>query len=419
MKSSSRTEIILTVVLVVVALIINVIGTHNAKTEPYPGSNDFYSRWSAVRDFWLKGLNPYGEEASLNIQIGIYGRPVVPGEDPGYFAYPFYTIFLMAPLGLLDYAWAEAIWLVVLEMALLGAMILLMDLFRWRPPRWLWALTLAWTLFFYPAARGLLLGQPGLVVYFLEVLALWAIARRRDGLAGAALALSTIKPQMGFLLVPALLLWALWERRWQIAGWFAGVWGGLMVLSFLVQPNWMAEWLAQVALYPSYTDIGSPLWVLTRGYLPFLGAAGETVITIILLLLVVWAWFQQFRHGQDFGWAVSLTLAVTHIVAVRTASPHFIVFTIPLVFYFRVLTHTAPKRAPWAIVLVQVVLLVGPWYHFLATVGWLGPGDKTEHPVTYMFLPYMTLFVLLLTRKLWQEHATAFESRIDRSRHTA
>ncbi|MCZ7544114.1 MAG: DUF2029 domain-containing protein [Anaerolineae bacterium] len=272
--ASLRTKALFAVLLIVL-LAVNVYATYAIFTSQFPGANDFYSRWSGARSFWLEGLDPYGDEASLAIQIGIYGRPVVEDEDPGYFAYPLYTVFLIAPLAPLPYAWAEAIWIVILEAALIGAMLLLADLFGWRPPLWLMAASLVWTLLFYPATRGLFLGQPGLAVYFFEVLALWALARGRGALAGTALALSTIKPQMGFLVVPVLLLWGLWTRRWRFVAAFAGVWGALMALSFLALPSWFGSWLDQLGQYPSYTAIGSPLWVLTHLYLPFLGPTSE------------------------------------------------------------------------------------------------------------------------------------------------
>ncbi len=392
----------LAVALILLVLAGDVGATYALKSRPYPGANDFYSRWAGVRAFWMEGLNPYGEEASLAIQIGIYGRPVAEGEDPGYFAYPFYTVFLLAPLAPLDYAWAEAIWLVLLEAALVAALILLLDLFGWQPGPMLLGVSVLWTLFFYPAARGILLGQPGIAVYFLEVLALWALAKGREGLAGAALALSTIKPQMGFLFVPFLLLWGLRARRWRLLGWFTGLWGGLMLLSLLVLPSWLGDWIEQVGRYTSYTAIGSPAWVLTRVYLPFLGGVGELVLSVGLLALTAWAWKRALwdRRRDELGWSVCLTLTVTHLIALRTATPHFVVFIIPLVFYFKALTDADGRRGPWVVLLVQMTLLIGLWVLFLTTVR-----AKFEHPALYLPLPFGMLLILLLSRGLWRQRA--------------
>ncbi|MBN1965953.1 MAG: DUF2029 domain-containing protein, partial [Anaerolineae bacterium] len=313
-----------------------------------------------------------------------------------------YTVFLLAPLAPLDYAWAEAIWLVLLGGSLIGALALLLDAYGWRPGPLLLGVSVLWAIFFYPASRGILLGQPGLLVYFLEVLALWALVKGHEGAAGLALALSTIKPQMGFLFVPFLLLWGLRARRWRFVLVFAAAWGALMLLSFLVLPLWLSEWLGQVSIYTSYTAIGSPVWVLARVYLPFLGAVGEGIISAALVALLAWGWWRVIwqRRGDEFGWAVALTLTITHLIAVRTATPHFVVFVVPLVFYFQQITRADRRRGPWVVALIQGVLAIGLWGLFLVTVA-----AKFEHPAMYLPLPFGLLIVLLLSRELWRQEA--------------
>jgi len=380
-----------------------VIATHDVLTEPHPGLNDFMSRWEGARAFWYDGLNPYGEQASARIQERIYGRPAETDEDPGYFAYPFYTVFLLWPLVHTSYAWAAAIWMVLLEACLIGAQVLLLDLFGWRPKLWLLGALLLWTLAQYFAARGLLLGQPGIVVYFLEVLSLWSLARRRDRLAGVALAISTLKPQMGYLLVPFLLLWALRDRRWHFVAWFAGVFGALMLASFLAEPGWLGDWIEQIRRYPSYTAIGSPVWVVTVHYLG-LGAAGEWAINLLLFGGLLWVWRAALwqRRERWLMWAIMLTLTVTHLAALRTATPHFVVFVIPLTFYLREVSRRGDR---W-VALALAALLALPWMHFLATIA----GDF-EHPTMYLPVPFGALALLWLTRWWWWGAPPVIERR--------
>jgi len=382
-----------------------VVATHDALTAPHPGHNDFMSRWEGVRAFWYEGLNPYGEQASAQIQQRIYGRPAQPGEDPGYFAYPLYTVFLLWPLVHTSYAWAAAIWMVLLEACLIGAQLLLLDLFGWRPRRWLLAALLLWTLVQYFAARGLLLGQPGIVVYFLEVLALWGLARGRDRLAGGALAISTLKPQMGYLLVPFLLLWALRDRRWHFVAWFAGVFGALMLAAFVAEPGWLGDWIAQIRRYPSYTAIGSPVWVVMAHYLG-LGTAGEWAVNLLLFGGLLGAWHAVLWQGrrERLDWTIMLTLTVTHLAAVRTATPHFVVFVIPLTFYLRKLSRRAQGGAWTGLALLALAAL--PWLHFLLTLD----GDF-EHPSMYLPLPFGGLALLWLTRRWWWDAPPVIERR--------
>lgn len=380
-------------------LVVMVVITHNAFTAPYPGLNDFMSRWEGARSYWIDGLNPYGEQASLNIQQRIYGRPVIEDEDPGYFAYPFYTLFLVLPLVYLPYSWASAAWMVLLEASLVVSLFLLLDLFRWKPKPILLAGLMLSTLVFYFSARGLILGQPGLLVAFLEILTVWALVKKRDHLAGVALAISTIKPQMGFLIVPLLLLWALRARRWRFLMMFAVVMGALLLASFLLQPSWLADWLAQLALYPSYTALGSPVWIITQYYLG-LGSAAELVVDAALIALMLWAWYTVLAQNRKerWLWVIVLTLTVTHLVAPRTATPHYVVFLLPIIFYLSLLARKR-HRGLW-IGLVLLALLVLPWLHFVATVE-----GEFEHPTLYLPLPFGMLALLWLTRRLWWERA--------------
>ncbi|NWF69833.1 MAG: DUF2029 domain-containing protein [Chloroflexi bacterium] len=400
-----------------ILVVVNIIATHNTLTAPFPGHNDFMSRWAGARSFWLDGQNPYGEEASLNIQERIYGRAVREGEDPGYFAYPFYTVFVVWPLVYVDYAWASALWMVLLEACLIGALLLLLNLYHWRPSPLLLALLLVWSLLDYYAARGLILGQPGLLVYFLQILAVWCFAAQPDtrlnnAVAGLALAFSTLKPQMGYLLLPFLLLWGLRARRWSFLAAFTVAMAALMLLSFVLMPSWLGDWLRQLGNYSSYTALGSPVWIITQYYLS-LGAVGEWAVNLLLYGLMLWAWYTVLVQNkrERWLWTVTLTLTITHLVAPRTATPHYVVFALPLLFYLRTLSQQ--RKVLWA-ALIVLALLIGTWIHALATVV-----DRFEHPTVYLPLPLTMLALLLLTRRLWWTRAPDIFSETVKARDAA
>ncbi len=406
MAVKARQSLLLGSLLTLAMLVIAVIVVHQYLTEPFPGHNDFMSRWEGARSFWVDGLNPYGEQASLNIQQQIYGRPVQAGEDPGYFAYPFYTLFLVWPLVYLPYAWASAIWMVLLAACLISSLFLLFDLFGWKPAVWSVAVLMIWVLAFYYSARGLILGQPGLFVYWLEVLALWAIVRQRDNLAGVALALSTLKPQMGFLIVPFILLWALRYRRWRLLIAFTATMLLLLGASFLLQPGWLGDWLAQLGLYPSYTALGSPVWIIVIHYLG-LPSISEWIAAAFFVGVMLWGWWLALRPGlpsadwsTTFLWAAVLTLTITHLIAPRTATPHYVVFIIPLIALFAVWSRRHRRQANLWIGLTLMLSLIVPWLHFLITLE-----GRFEHPTVYLPLPFLALALLLLLRRAWWKEA--------------
>lgn len=399
-----RRQLIL-LAMIIPLLVGAVIAVHNVFTEPAPGMNDFMSRWEGARSFFEDGLSPYSDEASLNIQERIYGRAVIGNEDPGFFAYPFYTVFFVGPTVPFDYAWASAMWMVALAASLIIALFLLLDFYSWQPAPLVLGALLLWALMDYFASRGLFLGQPSHVVYVLQVLTLWAVFRRQDELAGVALALSTFKPQMGYLLVLLLLLWGVRARRLNFVGAFAVTFGGLMLASFALQPDWFGAWIDQVRLYPEYTaaaypDTGSPVWIVTQHYLG-LGDAGEWTVNLLLLAPMLWAWYGLLVENKQerFLWTVALTLVVGHMVALRTATPHFVVFNIMIVFYLKRISRVYGNLAAIGVI---VGLFVFSWAQFAITVQ---GRDSLEHPSLFLPLPIAMLTLLWLTRHRWWSEA--------------
>lgn len=394
-SSAGRLILLLLVGLLLVA---DVVATYQFFTSRYPGANDFASRWAGARAFWVAGVSPYSSEATRQIQMLIYGRPIPPEEeqefDPGPFAYPFYTVFLLFPIAWMPYAWAEAVWLVVLEVCLFAGLLLALRLYDWRPPRWLLVCTAVWVFFFYPHARALLLGQFAVFVFTTVALALWALKKERDILAGFCLALSTVKPQMLFLLIPLLLWWAVRERRYRFVASSAAWMVVLLGLSWIVEPGWLGAFVSQVARYTSYTAIGSPIWIIAHITFPSLGVWGEWVLSALTVIGLIWAscWALRQRKVGWFDWAIGLCLIATNLVALRTATTNYVVLLLPLVMVFRALQRR--RGGAWWVLLVEAVLLAGLWMLFLNTVK-----EKFEHSSVYLPLPFGLLAIFALARR--------------------
>jgi len=385
--SKRLSKIIAFLLLLGLTIALNVILTHRFFTSRIPGANDFFSRWEGARVFWQRGLSPYSQEATLSIQQGIYGRPARPDEDQCLFAYPFYTVFFLFPLVWLPYSWAQALWMVFLECLILAGLWLCIDLFQWRPPVLLLALTNLWAILFYHQARAIILGQFAVVVFFFLALSLWATAKRRDFLGGSSLALTTFKPQMVFLVIPFLILRSALQKRWRFIGSFLATMAMLLGLSWAVEPSWFQDFLHQVRAYPTYTAFGSPIWILTSYYFPALGKPVELILTVILLSLLGYFWARALKDGADFSFykALGLTLVITNLIAPRTATTNYVVFLIPIVFLFALTRHYL-----W-VALGQILSLPAFWALFALTV----KGDF-EQPPMYLPLPFLLLVALLL-----------------------
>ncbi|MGD8904833.1 MAG: glycosyltransferase family 87 protein [Anaerolineae bacterium] len=404
-----RRDLVLVALLSVLLFALDVYAVHSVFTSRYPGANDFFSRWKGAQVFWKEGLNPYSDEATLAIQEGIYGRPAQPNEDPGPFAYPFYTVFLLAPLAPLSYAWAEAVWLVILQFSLVVGVLLCLMVVDLRLSRGLMLMTALWGVAFYHSARTILLGQFAGLVFLWVVGTLWALKNDRYVVAGVLLALTTIKPQMSFLLIPALLIWGVWRRRWRFLGSFAGTMALFLGASFLLLPAWLGEFVAQVLRYPSYTAIGSPIWIVTHLYLPFLGTPGEVALSALFLLylLVQWRHLPRAAATSDlFLWLLGLTLLVTNLVALRTATTNYAVLYIPLFFILKVAADRLTRASLW-LALFYILSMVGLWALFLTTV----QGDY-ENPIMYLPLPSVLLLGILWAKAASNPASAGRQSRM-------
>jgi len=377
------------------------VGLRETFTRRVPGGNDLYPRWLAGCAWLREGADPYDQATTLRIQRGIYGRPALPGEDQAAFAYPAFTVVVTWPLCLTrDFATAHA----AAMAALLGSIVLTGATARrvvgWEAAPRLWIWTLFCIVVMYPSARGLLLGQLAVVVALLQVAALEGLRRGADVAAGVLLALSTIKPQMGVLLVPLILFWTLSHRRWRCAAGFVGALVALVAVPMLWLPGWVGDWLGQLRAYTSYTEFGSVTWILTTYYL-------GTPPTLEIALTGAWlawfgfeAWRTRRQPFESLLWAVSLAVVLTHFVSPRTATTHFGTMLVPLFLVFRVVAARRPSRAGLVPALAMPGIAIGSWALFLLTVE-----GRQESAINYLPIPIAALITLLWARRPWRRLA--------------
>jgi hypothetical protein len=72
-----------------------------------------------------------------------------------------------------------------------------------------------------------------------------------------------------------------------------------LALSFLLLPNWLEGFIGQLVQYPGYTEIGSPIWIVTRYYLPQLGQAADVGLRVVLLAFLFYQWRTELCGRLD------------------------------------------------------------------------------------------------------------------------
>ncbi len=205
------------------------------------------------------------------------GRAVLAGLSPymvnGFF-HPYLMAVLWAPLALLPEP--VAYWVYVA-----GCVGLL-----WRATRWRGV----WALLSFPVWFGLFVGQVDLPMAL-------GIAWGGPWILPIAMA----RPQLGFVVAP----WLLRQSGWRGLGKAALSGAALLLVCFLLRPNWVSEWRAAVPTLVEYSQHDSNLyWLVSRSVKDQFG--------LILSALALPAGF-ALRERRD-SWAVlHLLTPVTNI----------------------------------------------------------------------------------------------------------
>ena len=251
---------------------------------------------------------------------------------------------------------------------------------------------------FPPVFALLLWGQvPGLVL-FGYLAFIYCAERRRDGLAGLALTLTTFKPHLGFLALIFIAYWMVRERRWKVA---VGLLLGLaisMALVFVFSPNWMMDYRNAVQTPPLSYDASTLFRVLYRVVFPqqpWIQFGGLAASSIGLLGYLIWR-----RPRFDLLPMMPLLLAWSVALAPYGWIYDQIVALPALIW----LVHSALQRHPaW---FVWTLVAAGSAAYYLQVVrGW---GDN--NPLIF-WAPLV--IALLWTWQLWHEHRVLIHQRGD------
>jgi hypothetical protein len=378
--------------------------------RPRGNLSDLYPRWLGARELLSNRRNPYSTEVTREIQQGYYGRPLdsTRSEDPKDqqgFAYPVYVVFLFAPTIHLPFEEVQFAfrWLLILLAPV--TILLWLGLLAWRP-RSLTALTLAiLSIGWLPMVQGIKLQQLSLLVAALLALCAACLPNGWLLLAGAILALATIKPQLAWPLIVWLLVWvaADWRSRWRLVLGFALVMALLLVGAEWILPGWIPLFVAAIAQYHRYTQNQS---VLVWMFGALLGRVLE-VGAFLACGVCVWPLRRGPAGSPEFGRATALVLALTVLIVPMFAPYNQVLLAPAILALVKRATSSDPilpaiRRAAG----VGGLLLVWPWIAtVLLTVGypWLTP-QLRQHvwPMPFYSNFLLPIFVFgLALLELW------------------
>jgi len=184
--------------------------------------NDFAFYWIAAR-LVLDGKNPYSVTDTVDLQR----RLAFAGDRAVVMLNPPWILPLIAPFGVMPLSAGTRLWLVAALAIMMISVHWLWELYGDIKQRWIWWLVAA---AFLPVAVVLAIGQIGPLILFGLAGYLRFQAEGRNYLAGAFLFFAALKPHLVFLVWIALVLHALYQKRYAS---FVAFLSALFVASFL------------------------------------------------------------------------------------------------------------------------------------------------------------------------------------------
>lgn len=394
-QTGSPKSIVRGILIFLVSIGLLTVGFKLTVTSKVSFGADFYTFWQAGRMLAVRGVSPYDPSTTELIQMGIYGRKAVAGEDQLRFAYPPFSLLPVLPSVTLPYPWAQAYWmalnLVVIYAAILAA--------AKKAPAWL-ILGLA---FFYPVSRSVILGQFSLLIGAGVVLACTLLNRREkpspasQWLAGVVLAWCAMKPQLSGVIILFVLLQCLKRRQWRMPAGLAA--GGLFfaVLSWVLVPTWLTDWIKGSLDYLNYVEVRPILgsWLNTLGLdwsaagVKWILAAAAAAVTAVLLFS--W-WKGRFADEIPLGWLILVSQLVNPNA--NSLLSDQVVFLIPLILWFN---RMDGKK--WVRGVTWAAFLLVPWSLFLLFLDGREPYAAASGLALLYLLWWLTVMVMELIQR--------------------
>jgi hypothetical protein len=318
----------------------NIFHSHN-----FTGEKDFFVPWLAARTFLDYGDSPYSESASQRAQVVHYGRLASDTEDPLILWVPFPAELIYFPFALLqDYNIAHGLWMTLSEIALVAAAFLSLRLVEWNVSRYFLSVVLLFPILWSFGLLDLLASGPLPFVLLALIGALLYLRSGQDEVAGILLLFPLLMIGTFTMCGVFLVWWALYHHRWRAFAGLGMVLGILLLLSFLLLPDWIMPFARGLYWHISYNPGLSTFRVLGSIW-PVVGPRLSWLLTatVLILFLVEWRGTRQrdFRHVL---WTTCLTLSAAPLLGLPVNLHSIAILILPLFLFLAILGERWPGR---------------------------------------------------------------------------
>ncbi len=352
--------------------------------------NDILVFYLAAKSSFIDGQGPYLSENAVLSQVLSYGKVAQPGEDYLTFSYPPYALIPVWILTFLPFDWAQAIWMAILIIGFVFGLILLFPL----APKWL----APSALLIYPVAFGILMGNfviPIAIILLFNVKYFFFNISKPNQIVEYILAISlawaTVKPQFSWLFITFILVSAFSQKKRKFILCFFLSFIVFLLLSFLIQPDWVSAFIKQIGFYQQTNPTELQLIKFLNLFLPV--RISDIIAIPLIVIAILWALytFYQWWHQKLKTLSVFIIIGwVSYLLYPGGVDYQQIVFVLPILLWIFQWKPSNRILVP----VVWVLLILFSWLEFIyvrilgmnfAITGWF-------------FYGYLLWAIILLTR---------------------
>lgn len=332
---------------------------------------DFRGYYAAGRVL-VEGGNPYDYAQVARVLVDVTGRA---GNNPFY--YPLWFGWFVAPLSLLPFQAARALWMVVNVALWIAGLVRLRQLLGfprngWR--NWLWNLLatflFAWTTWKFE--------QTGILLFVITVEILIAYKNAQWNRLGFFLALALLKPNIMLLPVLALGLWLIRTKNWRPVLVAGVVLVALILITTLLTPDWyqpftlpnFGQGLTEVLDGPDQVT-GTRLNTTLLDWLKWFSIppTARNVIYGIIIIAGLWILLQNIWKSN-----LILDVTITALLVSFLITPYALQYDFPplTVAMFAALAATDRSRSKWIpTILLAFITSVLVWERPISDGYWI------------------------------------------------
>lgn len=301
--------------------IVNLIIAHS-----FIGGSDFFVKWSSVNLLRIDQVNPYGSQAFQKISETAEDTIFFPLSENNAFTSPIYSLFLYYPLSLINnFEVSRAIWmtcLCVLFILALREQGIFTEEIKNRKIEIFLAIFALVNIF---SLISILSGDLVIISFALILFAFQQFQKGKYELAGILCGLATINPGLALAGMVILAVFSFQERKSGFIIWFLITTGLLCFSGFLLQDNWLLQFLQSNVKFIQNTisDLNFGLENLR-----------QVVKIAFPFILIVIEWVRSLNRldqPEKISWLFNFTLALLAL-SFGSFVPSFYILFIPAWF---------------------------------------------------------------------------------------